>query len=43
METIMAFSLFVVSGIALVAIGFSRLKTLRSQKQNVQTLFSIGK
>ena len=43
METLMAFSLFVVSGIALVAFGFARLKTLRSQKQNVQTLFSIGK
>jgi len=33
----------VLSGIALTAFAFARLKKLRSQKQNVQTLFSVGK
>jgi hypothetical protein len=43
MEILVAFSICVLSGIALSAFCFARLKSLRSQKRNVQTLFSTGK
>ena len=39
----MAFSLCVLSGIAVVGFGFARLKSRRSQKRDVQTLFSGAK
>jgi hypothetical protein len=43
MEIFMAFSLCVISGIAVVSFGVARLKARRSQKRNVQTLFSVAK
>jgi hypothetical protein len=39
----MTFPLCVLSGIAVVAFGVARLKARRSQKRNVQTLFSVAK
>ena len=39
----MAFSICVLTGIAVVSFGVARMKARRGQKRDVQTLFGIGK
>ena len=39
----MAFSVCVLSGIAVVGICVARLKTRRGEKRNVQTIFTTAK
>jgi len=39
----MTFAICVISGIAAFGIGVARLKARRSEKRNVQTLFSAAK
>jgi hypothetical protein len=43
MEIFMAFSLCVISGIAVISFAFAGLKARHSQKRDVQTIFTASK